>query len=112
MWRAPCNPASRRPGLEDGLRPGVLHRGRACRRDVRAKRGVDMVTPAYRRPGLEDGLRPGVLHRGRACRRDVRAKRGVDMVTPGEPGGGPGRLRRSEPAQGGDAAGKSSRALR
>ena len=65
--------------------------------------------PATWRPGLVDGLRSGVLPVEVLCRSGVRTKLGINMVALGELGLSPGCLRRDEPAEGGNAAGKSPR---
>ena len=45
-----CNPATRRPGSVDGLRPGHLPGAGLCRPGVRAKPGINMVGRGEPRP--------------------------------------------------------------
>ena len=57
-----CNPATWRPGFEDGLRQGVLVYGGLCRSGVRTKRGINMVTsgePRVSRLSKEGRTGPG-----------------------------------------------------
>ena len=65
--------------------------------------------PAAGKLGLVDGVRSGYLSVVVLCRSGVRAKLGVNMVASAEARATRLSLRRDEPAQGRNAAGKSPR---